>query len=402
MKIGIIREEKIPAERRVPFSPQQCQDLQRQYPNVKIFVQPSPHRCFEDVEYASCGISVQENLAECDILFGVKEVPLQKLMPNKRYFFFSHTIKKQPHNQKLLQEILKKNIHLIDYETLTDRDGNRIVAFGRYAGLVGAYNGILAYGKKHELFDLKPANLCYDLQEMKGKLSEIELPNIKIAVVGSGRVGKGAMEILDTMQIPKISVEQYLNETFDQTVYVNVHSKDYHEHLQKKAFDAQEFHQFPEYFRANFQNFYSKTDLLIATAFWNPKAPLMFSKEEMKKNDFKIKVIADITCDIDGSIPCTMRASTIQEPLYNYNPKTESLENFVSKNDQITVMAVDNLPCEIPRDASISFGKDLTERVIPALLNTDSEQIIYRASITQNGKLNPNYSYLEDYVKGIF
>lgn len=401
MKIGIIKEGKQPPDKRVPFSPQQCRQIIERFPGTEVFVQPSTIRCFSDKEYRNAGIQVVENLEHCDVLMGVKEVPIADLIPNKIYFFFSHTIKKQAYNQKLLRAIAEKNIRLIDYEVLTGTDGMRIIGFGRFAGLVGAYNGLLTFGKRNRLFDLKPAHRCDDLQEMKKNVAGLKLPPIKIAVTGDGRVAGGALELLREIPIRQVSVNEFLEKnSTDEPVFVQLSPGDYNSHKEGKDFELLHFFNHPNEYCENFKRFCNTTDLLIAAAYWDPKAPVLFTAEEMKKQDFKIKVIADITCDIEGSIPSTKRASTIDDPVYDYNPQTEEMETAFSSENNITIMAVDNLPCELPKDASLDFGKNLIEKVLPHLIGSDTDGIIKRASITENGNLTERFAYLKDYLDG--
>ncbi|MCG8372533.1 MAG: NAD(P)-dependent oxidoreductase [Balneolales bacterium] len=401
MRIGILREGKQPPDKRVPFSPQQCKQLLDQYPELEISVQPSPIRCFKDSEYKELDIPLQEDLSDCDVLMGVKEVPVAELIPGKTYFFFSHTIKKQPYNRKLLQEIVRKNIRLVDYEVLTGKDGLRIIGFGRFAGLVGAFNGLLTYGKRHKLFDLKPAHMCEDMAEMFEELKAVSIPPIRMVVTGGGRVANGAMELFNAVGIPKVSVEEYLQlEQTDTPVYVQLNPEDYNVHRSGATFDLEYFFEKPHAYNGTFKRFVSKTDLLVAAAYWDPEAPVLFKTEDMNAPDFKINVIADVTCDIEGSIPSTKRARTIADPFYDYNPQTGKLEEAFSSEKNISVMAIDNLPCELPKDASIDFGKNLSEKVIPFLIGDDPDQIIGRASITQNGALTAKFSYLTDYLLG--
>ena len=398
MKIGILREGKQPPDKRVPFSPEQCKRLIEKFPDLEILVQPSPIRCYSDKEYSEAGIPMSADLSGCDVLMGVKEVPIQELIHEKTYFFFSHTIKKQKYNRKLLQEVVRQNIRLIDYETLVDSTGMRIIGFGRFAGLVGTYNGLLTYGKRYGLFNLKPAHRCKDLAEMKEQAKAINPGPVKIAVTGNGRVANGAIELLNFMNIRQLSVEEYIQETdFQETVYVQLTPEDYNQHINGQNFDLHHFFSHPEEYQGSFQRFCSQTDLLIAAAYWDPKAPALFTEEDMKRDDFRISVIADITCDIDGSVPSTKRAATIDDPVYDYNPATSKIEPAFSSPKNVSVMAVDNLPCEVPRDASISFGKDLTEKVIPHLLN-DKEEIIAKATIVKDGKLTDQYSYLNNFL----
>ncbi len=397
MKIGILREGKTPPDKRVPFTPEQCVMINNNFTNVQIVVQPSPIRCFSDSEYLAKGISIQENLADCDVLIGVKEVPVEQLIENKKYLFFSHTIKKQPHNQKLIKALLAKKIQMIDYETLTDELNNRIIGFGHYAGIVGTYNGLRGYGRKYNLFGIKPANKCKDKAELREELKKVNLSNIKIIVTGNGRVANGAIELLGMLGIRRITPFEFTHFSFREPTYVQLHSSNFNEPIDGSAWSTDNFYKHPELFRSTFTKFTKYCDLLLHCSFWNPKAPILFSKKDMRSPEFRTSVIADITCDINGSIPSTMRASTIEEPFYGYNPITEQIEEPFS-NSTITIMAVDNLPCELPRDASEDFGRDLIEKVLPSLLEIDKEGIIDRASITKSGKLTSNYEYLSDYA----
>lgn len=399
-KIGIITEGKIPIDKRVPLTPAQAIRAKNNF-DIGVVVQSSEIRCFSDNDYREAGVEVVEDISDCDILLGVKEVPLKDLIPNKTYFFFSHTTKKQAYNRQLLQEVVKKNIRLIDYEGLTNSKGHRVIAFGRYAGIVGAYNGILAYGKRKNLFNLKPAHLCYDFEELKAEFTKVGLPAIKIVLTGSGRVAHGAMEILDGVGIRKITPKQILEDNFEEAVYTQLNMDDYNLTLNGEGdFSHEEFHKHPERFKGDFLKYTKVADLLIAGAYWDPKAPVLFTKEDALSSDFSIKVVADITCDIEGSIPSTLRPSTIDEPLYDYSPKEKSEKPAFSNDDNITVMAVDNLPCELPRDASNSFGEQLISNVLPHLLGDDSEGVIERATICESGKLTARYSYLQDFLDG--
>ena len=398
IRIGLIKEGKIPVDRRVPLSPEQAREVKAFYPNVDVVCESSPIRCFSDQEYEDQGIAVVDDIGNCDVLLGVKEVPVSEMIKGKTYFFFSHTIKKQAYNRKLLQAVLKKKIRLIDYEVLTDRDGNRLIAFGRYAGIVGAYNGVWAYGLKYNLFDLRRARDCFDLKDLKTEFSKVKLPAIKIILTGGGRVANGAMEVLDGMRIQKVSPEEILNGAFDHAVYAQLRSKDYHFPEDGNKFDAQTFYSHPEKYKSSFKSFAENADLLIAAAFWHPSAPVLFTKADMQKGAFKLKVIADVTCDIDGSIPSTKKPSTIDDPVYDYNPWEDKIERPYSGRKFVSVMAVDNLPCELPRDASIDFGREMVGKILPCLLKEDKDEIIKRATIAEDGHLTPPYRYLQSYV----
>ena len=400
LKLGIIREGKNPPDKRVPFTPLQTEEIEQRFPHMKVIVQKSSVRCFKDDEYRALDIEVSDSVEHCDVFMGIKEVPIDQLVPKKTYLFFSHTIKKQPYNKKLLQEILKKKIRMIDYETLTDRLGNRMVAFGRFAGIVGAYNGLWTYGKRYNAFSLRRAFECFDVNDLKLELRKVELPAVKIILTGAGRVGKGAMETLDTAGVRKVSPADFLNQTFNEPVYVQLGSADYHVRKEGGHFNREEFHKYPERYASDFLKFTKVADILMAGAFWNPKAPVLFTKEDMLMPGFKIKVIADITCDIGGSIPSTKKASTIAEPIYDYNPATDGMEAPLSSEKLITVMAVDNLPCELPRSASEEFGRDLIDKILPLFLNDDPDAILHRGTIAKGGELNDTFVYLSDYAAG--
>ncbi|MBS1506770.1 MAG: alanine dehydrogenase [Bacteroidetes bacterium] len=398
LKIGLIREGKVPPDKRVPFTPLQAEEISQRFSNVKLIVEPSEIRCYKDSEYTDLGIEVGD-VSSCDILMGIKEVPIKNLLEGKTYLFFSHTMKKQPYNKGLLQEVIRKKIRLIDYEALKDSQGNRLVAFGRFAGIVGAYNGLWVYGNRYKKFSLRRAHECYDINDLKLELRKVKLPPVKIVLTGAGRVAKGAMETLDTAGIRKVSRADFLSLTFDEPVYVQLSSSDYHYRKDGGHFNRDEFHKSPELYNADFVKFTKVADILMAGAFWNPKAPALFSSHDMKASHFKIKIVADITCDMDGSIPCTKKPSTIPNPIYDFNPNSESVQEALSDERFITVMAVDNLPCELPRSASEEFGRDLIDKILKPLLEGDREGIIERGTIAKSGQLTAGFSYLQDYIQ---
>jgi saccharopine dehydrogenase (NAD+, L-lysine-forming) len=400
IKIGLIREGKVPVDHRVALPPSHAAQVAKLYPGVEIVAQQSDVRCFSDGDYQNAGISVVESLEDCDIIFGVKEVPLPSLLAGKTYFFFSHTIKKQPYNRALLQDVLAKKITLVDYETLTNKSGMRVIAFGRWAGIVGAYNGIWTFGKRYNLFHLRRACECFDLEDLKSEFPAVKLPPVKIILTGGGRVAKGAMEVLMGMGIRKVTPRQFLDEHFDFPVFAQLNARNYNIKCDGADFSRDGFYRTPQLYEADFLQYTRTADILIASAFWDPKAPVLFTRKDIMGNDFKITVIADITCDIDGSIPSTKRPSTIDEPIYDYNPCDDRVESPFSDEANVTVMAVDNLPCELARDASASFGDQLLENVLPSLLSDDGDSIIRRATIATDGALTERFRYLQDYVDG--
>ena len=398
-KIGIIREDKNPADSRTPLTPDQVMDIKSKFGSIDVFVESSPVRCYQDNEYAEPGIKVIETIKDCDIYLGVKEVPVDKLNSNKTYLFFSHTIKKQLYNRHLLQSILKKKIRLIDYECLV-KDNKRVIAFGKWAGIVGAYNGLLGYGKRYNLFHLKRAYKCDGLEELKTELKKANFLPIKIVLTGKGRVGMGAAEILNFADIRKVRPVDFIDRSFSEPVYTQIDVDDYHRHKDGISFQLTDFFTDPGSYRSTFYDFAKSADILISAIFWDPKAPTLFSLKDMNGPDFRLKLIADITCDINGSIPSTQKACTIADPFYDFNPVKNKIMDPFSNEDNVTVMAIDNLPNELPREASKDFGNQLINNVLPDLLSNKPSDIIRNATITENGKLTKPFRYLSDYIKG--
>ncbi|WP_136481826.1 NAD(P)-dependent oxidoreductase [Cognatitamlana onchidii] len=401
MKFAIIKECKNPPDRRVVFSPEKLAEAKEKFPMADFVVESSDIRVFDDEQYQNKGFDVVHNVSDCDVMLGVKEVPIENLIPNKKYFFFSHTIKKQPYNRKLLQAVLKKNIELYDHETIVNDKGFRLIGFGRYAGIVGAYNGFRAWGLKFRSWELPKAGPLPNQDALIDELNKIKLPNIKILLTGSGKVSNGAQEMLDAMAIKSVSVEAYLSKNFDQPVYCKIDVLEYNKRLDGKVVtDVFDFFNHPEKYESNFMRFARVTDYYIAGHFYGDGSPYLYTREDVKSSDFNIQVVADISCDVDGPVATTLRASTIADPIYGYDPETESETDY--RNEKaITVMAVDNLPCELPQDASEGFGDMFLEHVIPAFFNGDEHGVLARAKITENGKLTPSFRYLQDYVDGI-
>ncbi len=400
MKIGIIRETKNPPDRRVPLTPGLCAKFRERYPDVELVVQPSGHRCYTDDEYRDAGIPLREDLSDCTHLLGVKEVDISALMDHKTYFFFSHTAKMQPYNRVMLQEIVHKGITLADYEYLVRPDNTRVVAFGRWAGIVGAYNGLRAYGLRNGLYDLVPANELPDLKKLEEQLQDLPLENIRITLTGGGRVAGGAEEIMKMAGVGEVTPEDFLEDTGKGPVYCRLDPWHYTRRKDGEPFDFDHFVQHPDRYENAFLPYTRQTDLFIACHYWDPNSPVFFTNEEMMKEAFRISVIADISCDIDGPIPSTVRASTIDEPFYGYSPVTDTESPNIFDEEVVTVMAVDNLPGELPREASEDFGKALMESVIPSLAGKEDSSIIERATIVKEGRLTDRFGYLRDYLLG--
>ncbi len=398
--IGIVRETKIPQDNRVPFSPKQCAALQLKYPTLKILVQPSPHRCFTDAEYQQQNIILQENLEECSIIFGVKEQNINDLIANKTYLFFSHTKKKQPYNQKLMHALIEKNIRLVDYECLTHDDGQRVVGFGFFAGVVGAHNGILTYGKKWNKYNLPAVHTLKNFDEMIHSYFQLKLPPLKIAVTGGGRVTSGLLEVMNAMDIKAVSPRDYLTKQYQYPVYVLLKSGDLYEHKTFKNYDRDEFHSQPHAYNCLFEKYVEHTDILMNGIYWDEKIEKLFELEDVKKENFNISVIADVTCDIHGSVPCNLEATTIADPVYGFDKNTlQKAEPFQPTKNVIDIMAVDNLPNELPRDASKFFGEFLEKNIFADLIANDhTSGMLQRATICSEGKLTRYFEYLSDYA----
>jgi len=399
MKFGIIKERKNPPDRRVVFTPEELIRLKEQHPEADIKIESSDIRIFDDAQYAALGLEIATDMTDCDVLFGVKEVPVDALIPNKKYFFFSHTIKKQPHNRKLLQAILEKKIDLYDHETIVDKNGKRLIGFGRYAGIVGAYNGFRAFGLKFELFAIPKAETLSGKDALVEKLRRQILPPIKIVLTGHGKVANGAKEILDAMKIKQVSVENYLTKNYSEAVYTQIDVLDYNKRKDGKPSDKKDFYDNPTQYISDFERFTKVSDMFMAGHFYANDAPVILTREMLNAADNKIKVVADISCDVEGPIACTIKASTIADPFFGYLPN-EGIEVPYTHPAAIVVMSVDNLPCELPKDASEGFGEMFMEHVIPAFFNGDKDGILQRAKITENGHLTERFRYLQDYVDG--
>lgn len=400
MKLALIRERKNPPDKRVVLTPKACSLLKERYPELEIVVEKSPNRAFSDQEYADAGLELVDDPSTADVMLGVKEVPITALIPGKKYFFFSHTIKEQPYNRDLLRSILEKDIELHDHEVITDQKGIRLVAFGRYAGIVGAYNGIRTLGIKDETFALPKAETLKDQQDLIEEMKTAALGPVKVLLTGKGRVGNGAKEMLDGMGLKEVDADAYLKENFDQAVYTQIDVMDYNKRKDGTEGSMQDFFDYPEGYESDFFRFARVTDLYIAGHFYASGAPYLFTREDAKAKDFKIRAVADISCDIDGPVASTLRASTIADPIYGYDATLEQEGDYRAEGC-IAVMAVDNLPNELPREASKGFSEGFVKHVIPAFFDGDSKGILSRSMMTENKQLTKDFKYLQNYVDGL-
>ncbi|HMT73748.1 MAG TPA: NAD(P)-dependent oxidoreductase [Chitinophagaceae bacterium] len=396
-KIGLIREGKIPADNRVALTPAQCKWIHKTYPDIKVVAEASPGRCFSDREYEMAGVEIRTDINDCDFLLGIKEVPTGNLLPGKTYCFFSHTKKKQPQNQPLLKAVLDKKIKLIDYECLEHEDGQRIIGFGFFAGVVGAHNGIMAYGERTGLYKLDRVYTQRSFRELIHAYFGLRLPNVKVAVTGSGRVAHGILEIMNLMGILEVEPDDYLKRRFSYPVYTQLKGADLYEHKQTGKYNREEFHIHPEDYKCRFLPYASQTDILMNGVYWDKNVPRLFEKEDIQQDDFIIQTISDITDDTNGSVPINLGDQTIENPVYGVDRKGFGKTAPFIKSS-VDVLAVGNLPNELPRDASRYFGEQLIKFVLEDLLGNGSD-ILDRATIAENGKLTEHFQYLKEYAE---
>jgi saccharopine dehydrogenase (NAD+, L-lysine forming) len=399
-RLGLIKEGKIPADNRVALTPAQCKWMNSNSDSVRVVAQSSSTRCFSDREYQMAGVEVKEDVSDCDILFGIKEVPIADLIPSKTYLFFSHTRKKQQKNQALLKAILDKKIRLIDYECLEHEDGQRIIGFGFFAGVVGAHNGMMAYGNRSGSFTLDRVYKQRSFRELIHTYFGLRLPRIKIVVTGSGRVAHGILEIMNLMGIHEVEPDDFLKKQFTYPVYTQLKGSDLYEDKITGSYWREDFHLHPENYRCKFLPYASVADILMNGVFWDKNMPRLFGRESVQDSTFKIQTIADISDDVDGSVPINLGDQTIEDPVYGVDRKSfQKTEPYLQTS--IDVMAVGNLPNELPRDASRYFGEQLIKYVLEDLL-TGSSEIIEKATITKDGRLTGYFEYLGDYAEGKF
>lgn len=398
IRIGLIREGKHPADNRVALTPAQCKWLHKQSTDIQVVVQPSPGRSFSDREYQMAGIELKEDLSDCDFLLGIKEVPKDMLIPGKTYLFFSHTRKKQPYNRALLQEILKKKITLIDYECLEHEDGQRMIGFGFFAGVVGAHNGMMAYGSRSGLYHLERVYKQRSFRELIHTYFGLRLPNLKIAVTGSGRVAHGILEIMNLLGIHEVEPDEYLNRRFPYAVYTQLKGADLYRHRETGRYQREDFHAHPDQYECKFQPYTEQTDILLNGVYWEPRVPRLFEKEALFSERFIIQTIADITDDAGGSVPINLGDQTIEDPVYGVDRKSLQKTAPYLKHS-VDIVAVGNLPNELPRDASRYFGEQLIKYVFESLVKGDAP-LIERATIAKEGRLSNHFSYLQDFADG--
>ena len=394
--IGLIKETKRPADNRVAFTPAQCKWINNNFP-IKIVVEKSSLRCYKDNEYEKAGIEVLDDVSNCNILMGIKEVAISTLIPNKTYFFFSHTKKLQPYNKKLFQSLISNKITLIDYECLVHEDGQRMLGFGFFAGIVGAHNGLMCYGNRTNAFQLERVFKTRDFRQLINTYFGVKIPPIKIAVTGSGRVSHGIIEIMNLMDIQEVEPDEFIEQTFTYPVYVHLKGKDLYKHKESGTYKRLDFHLHPQNYNCIFKEFIPYTDVLLNGVYWDVNVPRLFEIEDLTKPNFKIKTIADITDDIHGSVPCNLGDYTIENPVYGVDKKS-FVQTEAYLNNSVDVMAVGNLPNELPRDASRFFGEQLIKFVLPDIVENKTT-ILSKATILDKGEITKPFEYMKGFEK---
>jgi alanine dehydrogenase len=402
MKIGLIRETKIPEDNRVALSPMQVAKLNHEYPESEIVVQSSDIRAFTDEQYRKAGVKVLGDMSSCDVLFGIKEAKIETLIPNKHYFFFAHIAKMQEYNRPLLQAMLAKNLTFSDYEYLVDDNGERVCAFGWWAGVVGVYYTLRGYMLKEGRNSLPKPDRTFSLAQLRKILAIAQMPKVKVLITGNGRVAQGATYVMRECRAQELTYEQFISdEPVCSLSFYRASVRELVKRKDGKPFDRSDFHLYPEAYESDFIKFARHTDIFIPCHFWDPKAPVYLEQEDFEKYQLPIKVIGDITCDIYGGIKSTIRPATHAEPYYDFNPVTYQEELPFSSPKNITVMAVDTCPNALAIDASEYFGDMLTEYVFKPLLsgNGEGSEVIKKATIVKNGELTEKYAYLKDFAQ---
>lgn len=432
--IGIRHEDKYLMERRAPLTPRHVERLIR-HKKLDIVVETSAKRVFTDQEYLDAGAEIARDLSKCSVIFGVKEMPESFFEAEKTYVFFSHVIKGQHYNMPMLRKMMELGCNLIDYERVIDEQGKRLIFFGRYAGLAGMINSLWSLGLrlKEAGYDtpfskIRQAHHYSSLAEARKVISEVgqeiaenglppALTPFTVAFTGYGNVSQGAQEIIGLLPVIEISPDELLNLQKRSVIPHNLIYKIIfkEQHLVEpvdvgKVFDLQEYYSEPDKFRSLFHRYIPHLDMLINCVYWDARYPKMVTRDYLEKHfgegTPKLKVIGDISCDVNGSVECTVKATEIEDPIYVYHPKTRS-HTMGYKGEGLLVMAVDILPSELPRDSSAGFA-DVLVNYVKAIADCDFEEdfltldlpnAIKSALILHRGKLTPHYKYLEEVLK---
>jgi len=429
-KIGVRREDKNKWERRVPLIPEHIKKLKEEH-DIETIVQPSQIRAFSNQDYLNSGAKIDEDLSKSPVVFAVKEIPMHLFQPGKTYAFFAHVIKGQEYNMPMLKKMMELGCNLIDYEKITDERGRRLVFFGRYAGLAGMFDTLWAFGKrmknrgfKTPFDEIKEAINYRDLDDIKDHIKTLgeeiseegltdEICPMVVGFAGYGNVSKGAQEILDMLPVEEIEpdkIESIRNDYSNKVIYKVVFKE---EHMVKPKlsdsdFNLQEYYNKPELYEPIFEKYVPYLTILMNCIYWEKRYPRLITKEYVEKNyndDMKLQIVGDISVDVNGAIEFTEKTTNSGNPVFVYNPITKKVKDGCS-GEGIAVMAVDNLPCEIPRESSSYFGDTLL-RFIPSIakadFSVDFDELdlppeIKRAVILYHGKLTPNFEYINKFL----
>jgi hypothetical protein len=296
----------------------------------------------------------------------------------------------------MLREIIDRKITLIDYECMEHEDGQRVLGFGFFAGIVGAHNGMMAYGQRTGKFHLQRVYIQNSFRQLIHTYFGLKLPNIKVAITGSGRVAHGVLEIMNLLGLIEVDPDEFLSRSFTYPVFVQLKGGALYENIESGNYNREEFHLCPERYRSKFHPYTKVTDVLMNGIYWDQHIPRLFEWEEVSKEDFCIKTIADITDDMGGSVPCNLGDATIETPLYGVDRLTQQ-KTLPYLQNSIDIMSVGNLPNELPRDASRYFGEQLIKYVLEDLLKGGSP-MISKATLIEKGRLTDHYSYMKDYA----
>jgi alanine dehydrogenase len=428
--IGIRREDKSRWERRVPFAPRHVKALVNQGFDMRI--QPSKIRVFKDEEYDEVGATVQEDLSKCDVVFGIKEFPINVFRDGQAYMYFAHVIKGQPKNMPMLRALMDTGCTLVDYEKVTDENNRRLIFFGNYAGLAGMLEAFYTLGKRLEwegvatpFLGLRRPLHYGSLDEAKAALEVVarwmekeglpeSLTPLVVGFAGYGNVSKGAQEIFDLLPHEEVQPKdldsfiknaEYSNRKLYKVVF---YEKDMVEPLGDQEFDLQGYFGHPENYTGVFGQYLPNLTLLVNCIYWDERYPRLVTKKWLRENwtsNTKLRVIGDISCDIEGSIECTLKATEPGDPIFTYLPETNDIK-MGWEGDGPVIMAVDILPSELPREASLYFG-DLLTPFVPAIAKAeyaadftalDLPPVIKRAVIVHKGRLTPDYEYIEGFL----
>jgi alanine dehydrogenase len=396
MKIAILRESDEHKDKRVALTPVDAKLLIQRFPGLIIQVQSSNNRAFTNEEYINAGINIKEEVSDCDLLIGVKKVNTENIIPGKTYLFFAHVAKKQENNREYLKYLVKNKVTLIDYEYLKNENGKRLAAFGYIAGVAGAYYVYDMLSKKiNKTFLSKVSSSGNIIQAIIN--SNLKKP-CKIALSGNGNVANGVSDIFNAAGINQVNSHSFINKSFGKTVFCKLQPEDYLINKRGIEYSAQHYRQNPEQYRSKLAQFINIADAYVACHYWHKNYPKYLSTSDLKNEQSNLKVIADISCDLNGSVAPTLRETSFNNPYFDYNPITGNEESPFSSGKNITVMAIGNLPSLLPREASEGFSRSMADVILPQYIENTQSFLFKNATILKCGNLTKSFSYLTNYL----